>query len=915
MATFSVNDQARRAVATANGSNDSFSFSFQVNATTDVKVYVDGTLKTAGSHYDIVNSSAAAGLNTDGTGVAKFTSGNVPANNAIVTILSDVPVARTSVYTAGGNITATSLEADLDTLTMVVGDREERDGRALTAPVNDAADVDMTIPDKATRSGKALAFNSSTGNPEAIEQVTGASVSVSGLSAGASPTASVSVSSGTAAFSLGIPAGATGATGATGAAGAAATVEVGTVTTGSAGSSATVTNAGSSSAATFNFSIPRGDTGATGATGPQGPQGPAGSGSGDMNDLIDDTSPQLGGDLDVVTHDIVSTSNRNIDLLPNGSGKVNLDGNGSSGGVSISDGLVEMRSGTGSPAQIDMYCESSNAHKVSIKAPAHANYSGDVNFTLPPNHGTNGQVLQTDGSGNLSYRNVASGETSLILYEYTATAGQTTFSGSDDNSATLSYTADNLQVVMNGVILDPSDFTATNGTSVVLASGAALNDLVNIYAFKSFTTADMVSKTNGGTFAGAVGFTSGFTASDGCTITTADNDPQLTLVSTDADATQGPVLKFYRNSASPADNDLIGQLLFHGEDGAGNDQQYANIQSIITNNAHGNESSSLNISTIKGGSVEQSVKFGATETVFNESSLDLDFRVESLGDANSFVVEGATRGIGMGTADPTIDSSLAGVSLSVASRVLHIHDDNGAYLKLTDPATGSNRGAQFGLVGTTAILNNCEGGNFIFGTGNTEKARITDGGDVLIGCTALPSASVAGAGFFAANNAELKCSSGSETGSSTQIRFLNGNGEVGAIRTSGSATSFVTSSDYRLKEAVTPITNATDRLKQLNPVRFNFIADADTTVDGFLAHEVSDIVPEAISGEKDAMKDEQYEVTPAVFDDDGNEVTPAEMGTRSVPDYQGIDQSKLVPLLVATIQELEARIAALETAE
>ena len=105
----------------------------------------------------------------------------------------------------------------------------------------------------------------------------------------------------------------------------------------------------------------------------------------------------------------------------------------------------------------------------------------------------------------------SAGNVSLILYEYTATAGQTTFSGSDDNSATLSYTADNLQVVMNGVVLDPSDFTATNGTSVVLASGAATADLINIYAFKSFTTADMVSKTNGGTFSGAVGFSGGIT--------------------------------------------------------------------------------------------------------------------------------------------------------------------------------------------------------------------------------------------------------------------------------------------------------------------------------------------------------------------------------------------------------------------
>jgi cytoskeletal protein CcmA (bactofilin family) len=163
------------------------------------------------------------------------------------------------------------------------------------------------------------------------------------------------------------------------------------------------------------------------------------------------------------------------------------------------------------------------------------------------------------------------------------------------------------------------------------------------------------------------------------TITTADNDPQLTLVSTDADATQGPVLKFYRNSASPADNDLIGQLLFHGEDGAGNDQQYANIQSIITNNAHGNESSSLNISTIKGGSVEQSVKFGATETVFNESSLDLDFRVESDGNANMFFVNAGTGRVGIMTNDPQARLDVHDSGGSSNNQLCEIHSDSSTF--------------------------------------------------------------------------------------------------------------------------------------------------------------------------------------------------------------------------------------------
>jgi len=148
--------------------------------------------------------------------------------------------------------------------------------------------------------------------------------------------------------------------------------------------------------------------------------------------------------------------------------------------------------------------------------------------------------------------------------------------------------------------------------------------------------------------------------------------------------------------------------------------------------------------------------------------------------------------------------------------------------------------------------------------------------------------------------------------------FENNSGSlVGSIGVSTTSTAYATSSDHRLKTAVTYDWDATTRLKQLRPARFEWIADGDDAVpvDGFLAHEVQDIVPESISGTKDAMRDEEYEVTPAVLDEDGNEVTPAVMGTRSVPDYQGIDQSKLVPLLVKTIQELEARITALETAE
>jgi hypothetical protein len=101
-----------------------------------------------------------------------------------------------------------------------------------------------------------------------------------------------------------------------------------------------------------------------------------------------------------------------------------------------------------------------------------------------------------------------------------------------------------------------------------------------------------------------------------------------------------------------------------------------------------------------------------------------------------------------------------------------------------------------------------------------------------------------------------------------------------------------------------------DRLKELKPSRFNFIADADKTVDGFLAHEAGEVVPECVTGEKDGMRMEEYEVTPAVMDGE-TVVTEAVMGEHEVPDYQGIDQAKLVPLLVGAVQELSAENKAL----
>jgi len=155
------------------------------------------------------------------------------------------------------------------------------------------------------------------------------------------------------------------------------------------------------------------------------------------------------------------------------------------------------------------------------------------------------------------------------------------------------------------------------------------------------------------------------------------------------------------------------------------------------------------------------------------------------------------------------------------------------------------------------------------------------------------------------NDFGIFLSGNNSAGTHTSIRFYNNvNGVAGSITHGATSTAYNTSSDYRLKENVVPMSGATAQTKLLKPCNFDWIAGGN--VNGFIAHELAEVVPEAVTGTKDAMMDEEYEVTAAT------DTEAAVMGTRSVPDLQGIDQSKLVPLLTATIQELITRIEALE---
>ena len=207
-------------------------------------------------------------------------------------------------------------------------------------------------------------------------------------------------------------------------------------------------------------------------------------------------------------------------------------------------------------------------------------------------------------------------------------------------------------------------------------------------------------------------------------------------------------------------------------------------------------------------------------------------------------------------------------------------------------------GAQTRAGNTNSILNGSNNSidiniteYFYLRHGNgTEILRARNNGRVMIGTTS--GNGILNVSGNAAQNETLILNDTNNTNSHThRISFKTGGTEAGKITSSRSETSYLSGSDYRLKENVVNISDGITRLKKLLPKRFNWINDeTNTLVDGFLAHEVSDAVPEAISGTKDKV--------------DSN----------NMPVYQMIDQSKLVPLLVAAVKELITKVETLEAA-
>jgi hypothetical protein len=241
-------------------------------------------------------------------------------------------------------------------------------------------------------------------------------------------------------------------------------------------------------------------------------------------------------------------------------------------------------------------------------------------------------------------------------------------------------------------------------------------------------------------------------------------------------------------------------------------------------------------------------------------------------------------------------------------------------------ASGSTGGGLIGQTGSSMLFYTYTGA---VGSENySERMRITGGsGRLLLGTDSDVFSGVAARQTirYLGGGSEYGLGFRPDADNTTPIWFSNAaQAGVGSISTSATNTAYNTSSDYRLKENIAPMTGALDKVALLKPCTYVWKSTGEQS-EGFIAHELAEVIPDAVTGEKDGMRTQQYEIIPAIpatYDEEGNELTPAVeavMGEREVPAYQGIDTSFLVATLTAAIQELkaivDAQAARIETLE
>ena len=944
MATYDVTDQtsARRVQFTGNGTAGPFAFAFQVNATSEVKVFVDTTEKTETTHYTVTLNSST------GAGTISFTTGNHPTSSQTITILGDIPLSRTSVYTSGGQFTASSLESDFDTNMFIHQQTNEEINRSLRQAEHDViSGADMTLPVKADRLGKILSFNASTGNPEVTFSVadgtTLASVSadiatladiedgtdatdaiqtVAGIASNVSTVASISSN----------------------------------VTSVASNSSNINTVAGKASLITSDFAS---DMALIDSTFVSKINLVTSDFVADMavvtSDFIADlnslATTSIIADLDLLaTSDFISDLNAveaikaNVTSVADNTSNINSAVSNATNINAVAGAITNVNNVAGSIANVNTVASNlsgvtsfAERYRVGSSDPSSDNDAGDLFFNTSDNtfkffDGSSYQAVNVTGIGNVvedttpqlggnldgQDKNITTtgAITGATLTGTLQTASQTNITsvgtltsfrstGIDDNSSATAITVSEADKVLIGT-------TTTNwsGSSTLIVKEASGDGGISIVSASTSNNGNIgFADTEGNDFANMRGLISYLHADDAFRFMTANSE----RMRIDSSGNVGI------GTSSPDTNlDIEGTADCTLSITAGSTSHDSKIDFVHGSTVDGGITYDHNGSFASEKMAFRAGNNGTHMTLTGAGNVGISNSAPpsllTLGDGSSNITDydlsasnSGQDAIFINSSDETSADGAKGNSIGFGA----VDGHTNRHASICAVQTGSDRdqvGLAFHVHTSTSQSDDM-----------IEACRINSSGNLLIGKTAESLDNNAGlslnggAGLIRIernNDPSLQINRMSANGQMVQF-FRGATNQVGNITGNTSSTSYNTSSDYRLKENFDYDFDATSRLKQLKPCRFNFKIDSDTTVDGFIAHEVSSIVPEAISGEKDAMTAEVLYV-------DGDEIPEGkkvgDVKTPSQIDPQSIDQSKLVPLLVKTIQELETRITALEGA-
>ncbi len=292
------------------------------------------------------------------------------------------------------------------------------------------------------------------------------------------------------------------------------------------------------------------------------------------------------------------------------------------------------------------------------------------------------------------------------------------------NGTAVTSTAAELNI-LDGVTATAAELNILDG---VTATTAELNYVDGVTSAIQ-TQLDAKAPLASPTFTGTV--TTAALTGTSATFTTADNTTQLTLASTDADSAVGPILDLFRNSASPGNFDLLGKVLFSGEDSGGNKTEYAHLQAYPQVVTDGSESGYFELHSMVGGTDRVRFEANATEVVVNNPGIDSDFRVESDSNTHALFVEGSTSNVGIGTSPLSLTGNATpGLTVSSNGPFILLQDANNAD-KVRYMSNNSGE-LQFGIVGDDGA------------TGKSEHMRIDSSGNVLVGGTTFDNGNFSG---------------------------------------------------------------------------------------------------------------------------------------------------------------------------